>query len=126
MRRYIPRHVPRFHNPEPYFGAHDRAVPLVLSRNADQPLLRMFAIAVEEYIVEQLPWRIKDDVVVLTDDAGLSYNDKVGLMIPDRYNTTVPRRTDGIYVRRWADFDRWIEESLAKPQGRIWLPQHFG
>ena len=88
----------------------DRHVPVVLSIFAKEKDLRQHAILVEEYIAEELDYRVEDDLLVLNSDGDLRYDKVIGLIIPDHYNRPYSRQPDGIPVHTYQDYLAWTKE----------------
>lgn len=96
-----------------YFGTMDRSVPVVPSRYANEAHLRVYSVPVEEYIAEQLDYRVVGDLLVLNDDGGLEYCSEFGMTIPDEYDNWRPRTPDHVAVHSYDEFLEWAKEGGA-------------
>ena len=107
-RKHIDEKVKRF-KADSYFGMNDRCVPVVLAAFAGHSNARCHAIPVEEYIAEQLDYRVADDLVVLNSDGDLKYDETYGLLIPDSFDGPCNRRPDGLPVYSYSGFTAWSD-----------------
>lgn len=103
----IDRTVKRFHVHDSYFGRVDRCVPVVMPKHSGKRNLRRYAVPAEEYIAEQLPFNVEDDLLVLKESCGLRYDGEVGLVISAKYGKPVSRPKDDIRVYSWKGFNVW-------------------
>lgn len=111
--------VKRFAKPDTYFEQRDRCVPIVPREHANESNLRWFSVPLEEYIAEQLDYRVVGDLIVLGDNEGVEYTPDFGLIIPDEYDAPFRRERDGVPVYSYADYDTWTKggELPATPSG---------
>ena len=80
----IPEIIKRTKPLESYFGKWDNTVPCIPFKFRNESKLEDYCIQVEEYIVEQSSFEIKNGYVLLPEE--FEYNSEYGLIIPDRYN----------------------------------------
>jgi hypothetical protein len=104
----IPKQVMRFNIPDSDYG--DRGVPVVLAEHASDPDLRDYAILIDEFIAEQLDYRVVDDLLVLNSNGDLKYDSEYGLQIPDHYNNPYERLHDVIPVFSYRVYLLWTGE----------------
>ena len=102
--------VLRFEAPDTYFGFQDRTVPVVLSENSAASDLKEYAVLIEEYVAEQLDYKVVDDLLVLNSNGGLKYDDEYGLRIPDHYHKPYSRSPDHIAVHPYELHLVWTGE----------------
>jgi hypothetical protein len=97
----VPVGILRVQAPATHFGTDDRSVPCVVAGQA--PLLAQ-AIPIEEFVVEQVAFRVEGDVVVV-DDSRITYDPLRSLRIDDSLDVPFTgRAADGVRVLGWDEF----------------------
>lgn len=97
----IPPNVIRVQAPATHFGSDDRSVPCVIAGQA--PSLA-HAIPIEEFVVEQVNFRLEGDVLVI-DDPRITFDPLRSLRIDDSLDVGfVSRPDDGIAALGWDEF----------------------
>ena len=97
----IPPAVIRVQAPATHFGSDDRSVPCVIAGQA--PVLAQ-AIPIEEFVVEQVNFRVEGDVLVI-DDPRITFDPLRSLRIDDALAVGFSSRpADGIIALAWDDF----------------------
>ncbi|MFN7954581.1 MAG: hypothetical protein U0610_22855 [bacterium] len=97
----IPAQVLRIQAPATHFGSDDRSVPCVV---AGQAVELAQAIPIEEFVVEQVSFRVEGELVVI-DDARISYDPLRSLKIDDALDVGFTGRApDGVAVMGWDEF----------------------
>ena len=114
----IPGCVRRFRIPDTYFGGGDRAVPVVPSQYRMCKPLCEYSVPLEEYIAEQLVFKVVGDLLVLGENDGVHYDDEMGLCIADKYDIPPPSREGryGPYVGSYDEYEEWSHyRSMSTP-----------
>ncbi len=97
----VPPQVLRVQAPATHFGSDDRSVPCVVA--GQSPDLAQ-AIPIEEFVVEQVGFRVEGDVVVI-DDPRITYDALRSLRLDDALDIGFTSRApDGIAVMGWDEF----------------------
>lgn len=97
----VPPHVIRVQAPATHFGSDDRSVPCVILGQAASLAL---AIPLEEFVVEQVNFRVEGDVVVI-DDPRITFDPLRSLRIDDALDIGFSSRPDdGLPVLDWDAF----------------------
>lgn len=104
----VPANVIRVQAPATHFGTDDRSVPCVIAGQA--PSLAL-AIPLEEFVVEQVNFRVEGEVLVI-DDPRITFDPLRSLRIDDALDVGFTSRpSDGIAVLGWDEF--LTRQSLA-------------
>jgi len=104
----ISNQVLRFAIPDSDYG--DRGVPVVLADHATAPNLRDYAILIDEFVAEQLDYRVVDDLLVLNSNGDLKYDSEYGIQIPEHYNNPYERLPDDNVVFSYGVYLVWTGE----------------
>lgn len=97
----VPPNVIRVQAPATHFGSDDRSVPCVV---VGQDASLAGAIPIEEFVVEQVSFRVEGEVVVI-DDPRITFDPLRSLRIDDALDVGFSSRPDdGIAILGWDDF----------------------